>query len=76
MTFALGAVVMPVGNGKSRAKRAYSMSMCLINGDERARLAKSGSSSSNAYFIISCIRVIRFQIVTPSIPTCSSISNV
>lgn len=51
MTLALGAVAIPLGNGKSRAKRAYSISMCLINGDERARLAVSGSSSSNAYEI-------------------------
>lgn len=77
MTFALGAVVMPVGNGKSRAKRAYSMSMCLMNGDERARLANSGSSSSNACesYAIS-IGVFEFQIVSHSTLTCNNISSV
>lgn len=48
ITLALGAADIPRGSGRSRAKRAYSMSICLMNGDERARFAASGSSSSNA----------------------------
>uniref|UniRef100_A0A1A9UJ26 Uncharacterized protein n=1 Tax=Glossina austeni TaxID=7395 RepID=A0A1A9UJ26_GLOAU len=37
---------MPCGRGTSRANKAYSTSMCLMKGEDKARNAVSGSSSS------------------------------
>lgn len=46
ITLAFGAVDIPFGSCRSLASRAYSTSMCLINGEDSACRAKSGSSSS------------------------------
>lgn len=71
MTFALGAV-MPSGNSSVRAKRAYSTSMCLMNGAASALFARSGSSSSYAWWKVTrlfyqrsfkCFRTNRHSLV-------------